>query len=168
MDTKRYVMVLAIKKNDNELIPIWDDRIEFDEHPEYGYTISLSDSRYQPYSPIECLYDLKTRKIIPGIEVNYYPSEDDMKFKVGESVYFERKNRAIDEAVIDKIVYEEYNLNMKKGEDIDTYWVDKYGITDLDIRAKYAIKEWKPIYVLNNEERIKWEHQLYKKHIEKQ
>jgi hypothetical protein len=167
MREKRYAIVLAIKTNENELVPIWDDRVVFDEEERYGNTILLKDNRFTSYSPIECLYDLKTKRIVPGIEVNYYPSEDGMKFNKGEIIYFETEDKSLAEAVIDEIVYELYDLEVKRGEDISFYRQGKYGISDLDIHSIYSIKHWSPIYVLNNGKRIKWEHQLYKKHVEK-
>jgi hypothetical protein len=167
MSEKRYVIVLAIKTNENELIPIWDDRVVFDEEKGYGNTILLKDNRFTSYSPIECLYDLKTKRIVPGIEVNHYPREDGMKFNKGETVYFETEDRSLVEAVIDEIVYELYDLEVRRVEEISTYRKREYGISDLETHSMYSIKHWRPTYVLDNGKRIKWEHQLYKKHVEK-
>jgi len=41
MDIKRYIIIQAVKTRENELIPIWDDRIVFEKSKMYGNIIKL-------------------------------------------------------------------------------------------------------------------------------
>ena len=43
MDIKRYVVTQAVQTEENELIPIWDERIVFEKTEMYGNVISLKD-----------------------------------------------------------------------------------------------------------------------------
>ena len=108
MDIKRYVITQAVKTRENELIPIWDNNIVFDTSELYGNVITLKNkSSYEHFSLVECIYDLKTKQVEMGIELNYYPNENELEFKIGEVVLFEKSNRVLAEAKISEVVYED-------------------------------------------------------------
>lgn len=161
MDIKRHVIIQAIKTKENELIPIWDERLVFEKTEMYGNTISLKGEYGHYYNLVECIYDLKTKKIEVGIELDYYPKN--LEFKKDEIVLFELSHRNLVEAKIVEIVFEEYEIEIKRGRKLDNYWLTIFKGVEIDENALYAIKQWKPYYVLDNGITIKWEHQLYHK-----
>ena len=163
MDIKRHILIQAIKTNENELIPIWDERIVFEKTEMYGNVISLKDDRQQHSHLIECIYDLKTKKIEMGIELNYYPVEIDLEFKKDEIILFEKSHRILEEAKISKVVYEEYELQIIRGRKMDKWWIKTFKDIEIDVNTLYAIKQWKPFYILDNGVKIEWSHQLYHK-----
>lgn len=164
MDIKRYVTVPAIKTNDNQLIPVWDDSIVF-EKERYGNVIHLKDEYHTYHTLVECIYDLKTKEISAGIELDSYPDENDLDYTIGQSVYYEVKKQQLAEAIIAEIVYEEYDLQIYKGRKLDKWMIKRFKDVKIDNDALYAIKIWKPYYVLDNGKKIKWEHELHKKFI---
>lgn len=164
MDIKRYLTVQAVKTKNNELIPIWDERIVFEKTEMYGNAITLKDDRFRNhYSLVECIFDLKTKKLEVGIELDYYPSENDLEFKKGEVVLYEKSHKTLSEAKITDIVYETYEMTIKRGRKLDNYWVSRFKEYQFDGDTIYAMKQWKPFYVLDNGIKIEWLHQLYHK-----
>ena len=64
MNIKRYIIVQAVKTKENELIPIWDERIVFEKTEMYGNVITLKEGyRHDYFNIVECIYDLKTKQI---------------------------------------------------------------------------------------------------------
>ena len=164
MDIKRYVITQAVKTRENELIPIWDNNIVFDTSEMYGNVITLKNkSSYEHFSLVECIYDLKTKQVEMGIELNYYPNENELEFKIGEVVLFEKSNRVLAEAKISEVVYEDYDLNIARGRKLCKYTTNRFKCVEFDPNTLYAIKGWKPFYVLDNGIKIEWSHQLYHK-----
>jgi hypothetical protein len=98
-----------------------------------------------------------------GIELNYYPTEDNLEFKKGQVVLFEKSHRNLVEAKISEVVYEQYDLEIKKGSKLDKFWRIKFKDKIIDNNALYAIKQWKPFYVLDDGTKVEWTHQLYHK-----
>lgn len=83
MKLERRITIKAIKTKDNELIPIWDERLVFEKTEMYGNIIRLKDNYRDSYFElIECIYDLKTKQIEIGIELNYYPTEKDLEVQI--------------------------------------------------------------------------------------
>jgi hypothetical protein len=164
MDIKRYVIAQAVKTKENELIPIWDERVEFEKTEMYGNVIKLKDSyRHEHFNLVECIYDLKTKQIETGVELNYYPDEKALEFKKGETVLFEKSHRNLAEAKISQIVYEEYEMEIKRGCKLDKWWIERLKDVEIDSNSLYAIKQWKPFYILDNGIKIEWVHKLYHK-----
>jgi hypothetical protein len=164
MDIKRYLTVQAVKTKNNELIPIWDERIIFEKTEMFGNVITLKDDfRSNHYSVVECIFDLKTKKLEVGIELDYYPSENDLEFKKGEVVLYEKSTRRLSEAKITEVVYEEYEMTIKRGRKLDYYWISRFKEVQFDGDTLYAMKQWKPFYVLDNGTKIEWSHQLFHK-----
>lgn len=164
MEIKRRIIIQAVKTKENELIPIWDERIVFEKTEMYDNVIRLKDSyRHDHFNLVECIYDLKTKQIEIGIELNYYPIEKDLEFKKGEVVLFEKSHRNLAEAKISEVVYEEYEMEIKRGRKLDKWWVERFKDIEIEGNSLYAIKQWKPFYVLDNGTKIEWVHQLYHK-----
>lgn len=64
MEISRYVIVQAILTKENELIPIWDERIQFNKMEDYGTYITIKDNYFNQYFYLtECVYDLKTKEL---------------------------------------------------------------------------------------------------------
>jgi hypothetical protein len=167
MDIKRYIIIQAIKTEDNKLIPIWDENIVYSKSDDYGATLSINGDRKTHFNIVECVYDLKTRKIEMGIEIDYYPTNEELPFKKGETVLFEKgSNRQLAEAKITEIIYEEFDLTIKRGKKLDLYWIKKYKIVDIELDCLYSVKQWKPFYKLDDGSIIKYEYQLYHKYKE--
>jgi hypothetical protein len=127
--------------------------------------ISVKGDIYNYYELIECLYDLETKTIALGDELNAFPNENDLEFKKEEIVFLEISNRNLIQTKIVDIVYEEYELKIIKGNKPDKYWIKKFPDVKFDANTLYAIKIWKPFYILEDGRKIKWEHELY--HISK-
>lgn len=165
MEIKRYILTQAVKTKSNELVPVWDKRVTF-EFTKFGCNEIRFEDGYGNVELVECLFDLKTKKLVTGIELNYYPKDEDIEFKKGQSVLVEKSHRKLYEAKIVDIVFEEYDLNVKMGKDFGKHSsLDIFEEKDIKIAndSLYAIKYWKPFYILDNGTTIKWNHELYSK-----
>lgn len=152
----RYIVVQAVKTEDNKIIPVWDKRISFKKHEDYENIIEVKDDPRTYHKLVEVVYDLKTRKISTGISLDFYPS--DTKFVKDEIVYVEESHSTFYETKIVEIKFEEFDMSILRGSEVLEYYKDiKEDIIKTQI---YAIKHWKPTYVLSNGEKIKWEYQL--------
>jgi hypothetical protein len=156
MEINRYVLIQAVLTENNELIPIWDERISFHKSEDYGNYISLEGHYKNFYSLTECIYDLQTKTIQTGIEIEQYP--DSTEFEKGETVYYEvdGKYQHLKEAVIVDILFEEYDINIAKGKKLQ--WIQ-----GLQPDSLYCVKEWKPFYLLDDGTKIKYNYKLYHK-----
>lgn len=166
MDVTRYIVVQAVQSRDNVLIPVWDERIVFEKTEMYGDVITIKGEYSHSSHLVECVYDLKNRTLSPGIELDYYPDEKHIEFKEGDQIFFESGgHRKLGESTIKKIVYEEYDLTIQRGKKMDRWYVDyfKNNNVEIDGNAIYAIKQWKPFYILENGKKIKWNHELFHK-----
>jgi len=161
MGIERYIITQGVKTKENTIIPIWDERLVF-EKSEHGNIIKMKGSDFVEYfSLIECIYDLKKKKIEIGIELNVYPIENNINFKKGEEVYFESDFRTLTCSKIKDIIYVDYELVIKKGRSFDKFEKDIEKDIEINKDSLYAIKRWKPYYELENGKIIEWEHQLY-------
>lgn len=163
MDLERRIIVQAIKLKDNTLVPIWDERIVFEKTEMYGNIVKLKGEFDTHVNLIECVYDIKTKKLEVGIELDIYPSEEDLEFKKGENVLFEKSHRVLGEAVISDVIFEEYDLTIVKGKKIDKYYLNRLNDIKIEKDNLYALKQWKPFYLLDNGKKIEWTHELYHK-----
>ena len=161
MDVERYIITKAVKTKENVLIPVWDERLIFGKDEECGDFLSVKGEYTEFTQLVECIFDLKTKKIELGIELNYY---EDSPFKVGEIVLFEKLRRVLVESKISKIVYEEYHLVIKRGRKIDKWYLEKLNNVEINLDTLYAIKLWKPFYILDDGIKIESEYQLYHKY----
>jgi hypothetical protein len=161
MEISRYIITQAVQTKENILVPIWDDRIIFDKTEMFGNQIKIKGNNQEYYDVIECVFDLKTKKIEIGIELNYYPQETE--FTKGENILFEKSHKQLAEAKITDIIYEEYSMTIRRGHKLDKYWLNIFKDVVFDDNAIYAIKQWIPFYILDNGLKIKWNHDLYHK-----
>ena len=163
METNRRIVVNAIQTKENVIIPIWDERIIFEKTEMYGNIIKLKDNYQKHYHLIECIFDIKTKKLELGIEVDIYPSEKDLPYKKGENVLVEKSHKKLADSTIVDIVYEQYDLKIVKGKKLDKWYKERIKGVEIDDNSLYAIKHWKPFYILENGDKIEWEHELYHK-----
>ena len=161
MNIDRYVMVRAIKTSDNELIPIWDGRLTYGKDSECGSYLRIKDKYGEIFSTVECVYDLKTRTLSSGIELNHYPEKLD--FEKDEEVYYEIKYRQLDISKIIEIVYNTFDINITKGNKIEDWWVGYFKDVDFVADKLYCIKQWKPTYILESGFKTEYSHELYHK-----
>lgn len=164
MEIDRYIIIQAIKTDKHELIPLWDQRIVFENTEMYGNVITLIDDIYKKhFYPVECIFDLITKKLEVGIELDNYPIESNLEYKKGENILYEKSHHKLAEAIISNIVYEEYDMEITRGSELDSWYLAKFKNITIEGNSLYAIKNWKPFYVLDNGIKIKWPHQLFHK-----
>lgn len=162
MNINRRIIVQAIKTKENILIPIWDERVRFEKTEMYGNILTLDGvSRMMNTDVVECIYDLKTKKLELGVELNYYPDESTLTFKKGQAVFVETQPRVLTEAIISDIIYTEYNLTIARGNKVDSWIANKFKEIKFEKDQIYSIKYWKPFYLLDNGTIIEWEHNLF-------
>lgn len=90
MNINRYIPMQAVLTEDNQLVPLWHNDIIYKKDNYYGNRVELKDDR-QTLRLVECVFDLKTKQLSEGIEVNYYPNINDLNFKIGQ-IYLVEKN----------------------------------------------------------------------------
>ena len=161
LDVRRRIIIQALKTSDNKLIPIWDERVLFEKTELYGNIVKLKDS-HENCTLVECIYDLKTRKFEWGIDIDIYP--DKLPYNIDEIVLFDKGGRILEEVTITNIVYEEFELIIKKGKKLDEF-ISSERLKEIQIEPNtlYAIKSWKPFYILCNGRKVQYAHYLYKK-----
>lgn len=162
MTIKRRILTQGIIV-DNEIIPIWDDRIEFRKTGMFGNSLYIEGDNVEKINVVECIYDIKTKKVSTGIEINRYPDGDKLGFKKGDNILVEVSGRKLREAQIKDIVYEDYDIHITKGSKIDRSTTKHFTNVDFIASELYAIKTWKPYYILDDGTKIEWEHQMYHK-----
>ena len=160
MDITKRIIVQAIKTKDNILIPIWDKRLVFEKAKDYGNQISIEADRGKYYSVIECIYNLKTKQLEVGIDLDIYPK--DLEFKINESILFEKENRKILELTVTDVLYEEYHLDILKGKKVVECWPKAF--QNIDNNALYAIKQWKPFYLLSDGTKVEYNYKMFHKY----
>jgi hypothetical protein len=156
MEVSRYITIQAVITEENELIPLWDERVQFEKTEMYGNVIRINNS-YKHQRLTECLFDLKTKTLSVGISIDIYPEKTE--YKINQSVVYGEHGRGLQQTKVIDIKYEEYDIEIVKGKKIHDYY--KKHIKDIDKNALYALKKWKPVYVLDNGIETQWSHQLY-------
>ena len=116
----KYINIQGIKTEDNEIIPIWDNRIKYHNDDFYGKYLTLEGSYTKYITLIDCIYNIKTKEISIGIEVNNYPTKLD--FTKGQEVYYEKSHRELAKSTIKDIIYKEFDLNIYKGKKLDGWY----------------------------------------------
>lgn len=161
MNINRHIVIQAIKTSKNELIPLWDERISFEKTRDFGNVINVKGDSDRYFQVVECVYDLKTKTVEMGIEIDIYPTETE--FKKDETILVEHSSRRLGEAKVVEIVYEEFDLEIKRGKKFNKWDLARVNNIEIDGNSIYAIKHWKPFYILDNGKKIKWSHELYHK-----
>lgn len=166
MDLERYIVVQGVKLRDNTIIPIWDTRINFEETEDYGNKIAISGMSHERiYDTVQCIYDLKTKTISIGVELDYYPLNDLNSFKVDEIVLYEKSNRTLKESKIVDIVFEKYDLYIRNGCDLENNYRSLLKETTIVDNCIYAVKYWQPYYILEDGTKITSYIYLYHKNL---
>lgn len=160
---ERYIRILAIKTENNEIIPLFDERIKYKDTEDYGGVITLNGSN-KHYTPFECVYDLIDKKPDLGIELEYYPEK--LPFNVGDIVLYEVSNRKMVERKIKDIIYSDYDSDVSKGSDVQTYYKNYFRDISFEDNTLYMVKYWQPIYVLDDDTKVKYEFKLFHKLVE--
>ena len=152
----QYIATPAFQLKD-EIIPIWDKRVTFVEDDYFGNSYNIDRERLQQ---ITAVYDVQNHKLIGGIEVDIYPYKTE--FVVDQQVYHEAKGqyRKLTESFITSITYESFDLEVKKGSEMERY-TDK--IENFDPKAIYVLKLWEPTFHCNDGFKTNLTHQLYAK-----
>lgn len=162
MHVTRYIVIQAIKTPTNELIPFWSDRLKHEHLGDCGDSVLLDNYSSQNYFGfVDCIYDMKTRTISAGIELNHYPDQKHLEFKIDESVYYEVKNKEIGLSKLVSIDYINYDLTIVKGYKLEDYQKARFKDMEFDDNALYVIKDWKPTYVLESGFKTEYSFKLY-------
>lgn len=155
----KFNIVKAIKTKQNEIIPIWDDRIEFHKTELYGNVINIK-GEHDIYNLIEVVYNLETREISAGVELDIYPNITE--FIKDEIVLSEVKYSSYRIDKIIDIIFEEFEMEIKKGKKIDNHYIKDLKDIVIEPKTIYCLKGWKPTYVLESGLKTTFAHQLKK------
>lgn len=165
MEAKRRITMPCIILENKEIVPIWDKRIVYENHRDYGIQYSLIDKPFDKYYLSECIFDMKTKKLELGIGIDYYPTN--LEFSVEEIVYHEMNLQSFRETKIIEIIFEDFEMEIVKGKKMDQWWKNAFADLSIDENELYCIKKWKPIFVLEDGTKVSYTHQLKHKFKEK-
>lgn len=164
MEAKRRILIPCIVSKEKEIIPFWDERIIFTNTKDCGIRYSLKE-RHFDYNLSECIFDMKTRKLEFGIEIDYYPTN--LEFGVEEIVYHEKNHQSFIESKITEIIFEDFEMEIVKGKKMEQWWKNSFADLNIDENELYCIKKWKPIFVLEDGTKVSYTYQLKHKFKEK-
>lgn len=159
MSQERFVLVQALQTKGGELIPVWDESVTYSKSEMYGGEVGLVDEFRNAARLIECILDIKTKKLSTGIVLDYYPNKLD--FQKGQTVMYEVSHRKLKMSKIVDIVFEEFETEITKGKKMDSWWVKQFKDVDIVGEKLYTIKKWTPFYVMEDGTKVKWVHQIY-------
>ena len=162
MNIPKSIIVKAIKTENNELIPIWDPRITFEDSELYGNIIWIRGSRKMYTSLKDCVFNLETKELSFSEEVEVYPSITE--HSIGDIVYYDRNSKGLEETKVINVIYENFEMEIVKGSEMDSWTLEDLKDIEIHKELTYTIKRWKPIYVLANGKQTEWSHQLHKKY----
>ena len=167
MNVERYIFTQGVKLKDNSIIPICDERIVIEESQDYSNYITIKGMPHEEIHYIEeCIFDLMTKTISSGISLDYY--EDNKAnggFTIGESVMYEKSSRLLKEAKIIDIVFENFNLYIRKGNNIEHGYKSFFKDIQFDDKVIYAIKCWNPSFILDDGTKINHYTNLFHKAV---
>ncbi len=154
---KRYVPVQGIKTTGNELIPIWDDRIQYiNDDGNSGNYVRFEGHRYHTITNF--IYDLKKKICVGGIELDFYPTQT--AYIKDEIILYEVKSSYLTERKIVDIKFERFDLSILKGTKIDKYYKAYFNDIAIESDSLYSLKTYHPTYVLDDGTEVIYEHQL--------
>jgi hypothetical protein len=52
-------------------------------------------------------------------------------------------------------------LTIKKGKNLDNYYTQKFKNMDIKTNDIYCIKNWKPTYLLDTDDKVDYDYKLY-------
>lgn len=163
MGQSKFIETKAIKTNENELVPLWDPRVKFVKSDHFGDHFRMEDD-HRMAQVVECLFDVKEKQLVLGVEVDIYPDVTTGPYVKGAKVLYEiRGHHTLRSSTIVDIVFEEFEMTIKKGKKLEDYEIDmlkEKGI-DFDPTTIYAIKRWKACYAMADGTKIRYNHQMY-------
>ena len=110
METKRFIPCKALQNGDTTFTPFWELEYVPDDNF-YGEGFKVKDDYKTYYNELtDCIYDLKKKKLILGISVEF-KSQDNHAFNIGETVIVEARHSEYYEDVITDIIFENYLLS---------------------------------------------------------
>lgn len=161
----KYQIVEAVITRDNEIIPIWDARLEFFKDGDCGNKVKVKDAdsyiSESFYETKQVLFNLKTKELSLGIELDYYPENNE--FKIDDKIMYDTgsSRRKLKASTIVDIVFERYEISINKGSKIESYWRKSFKDFVFQDNLIYTIKQWSPTYILDDGTRIKYTHQMF-------
>jgi hypothetical protein len=159
MGLKRYIIMPVILTQDKTIIPLWDEKVECKK--EGGvWVATIKNGSWKNENIITGIFDIKTKGFSLGIDLDHYVKP---RFQEGEDVLFETEK--YDEwgiSKIHKVIYEEYDLNVRKGNKLGPWLEIVKDKGDIKKDCLYCIKEWRPFYQLENGKLIEYEYRLKK------
>lgn len=166
------VPVKGIVTKDGELIPIWDNRIKFIDHELYGNTITVKDDYNKYFQLSDLMYDLKTKKLSLGEDINYY--ERPSLYKIGTPVYYSEKivGGPLTESTIKEIKYVKFDIEPYKGRSLledNKYILEQEQNKNIVVQENitYNVKKWRPWFVMEDGAIIKYDSMIYLKKVKK-
>jgi hypothetical protein len=169
MQVSRFIMTQAVIDENNQLIPLWDERIVFSKDELCGDKVEIKgNTRNREYfSVVECILDIKEKTLSKGIEINHYPSEKDLKFKKEDVVLYEVKHKELIMTKIIDIIYEDHILSIRRGYQLEPYEIAWYfkNKEEVDLNSLYAIKTWNPTYIIEDGSKVKFVYSFFKKNF---
>lgn len=159
----RYVLTKGFLNSEKQIVPFWAAEVKYES--EYGHHFAqLTEDRslFQKQNEfVECVYDMKTRELSLGIDINVYPDLKRLEFKVGQEVLFDMSCRALSQDKIKEIIFEECQIRVCRGKKLQDNLRKDLIPTNVELDGLYVIKHWEPTYVLESGKKTKYEHQLY-------
>ncbi len=162
MSQSRYVQIPAIKTHDNQLVPLWDPRVKFVKSDYFGDHFTIDGGPNDHHEAIDCMFDVKEKKLLFGVEIDIYPNHEKLTYKKGMDVLQEAKHRILRKNTIVDIISDEFEVTIKKGKKFDKYETEAFkDKIEFDPETIYAIKRWKPCYIMADGSKVRYEHELY-------
>jgi len=159
----QFVIVKGIQ-NKNDIIPIWDENIVFNQDENMGDSYTLkNDHFFKTYNLVDCVFDVVTKQISLGTTIDIYPEQDKLEYVKGEILLYEKSHRKLKESKLVDIIYEEYETKILRTKDLVDYpYYTKYLSKEFTLDAIFCFRIWKPTYVTEDGFKTIWSHQLYK------
>ena len=157
---KRYVTVPALISNDKKtIIPLTDPNIIYHKGVEGMHYYTHNNETFREIKDV--VYDTKERKLLFGVEIDIYPEIANSPFKQGAKVLYEKSHRVLVEKTIKKVIYNDFDLSIRKGKKLEDYFRSLIKDTIIEDETLYAFKHWKLSYLLNDGTIVNYSHQLW-------
>ena len=105
----------------------------------YGNVINIK-GEHDIYNLIEVVYNLETREISAGIELDIYPNENNLGFKINDKVLSEVEHSSYRIDKIIDIIFEEFEMEIKKGKKIDNHYIKDLKDIVIEPKTIYCLK----------------------------
>jgi len=164
------IPTFCLKVNEN-IYPFWElDFVEDkDECLNTGYKIKGSNQIYYSHHITPCYWDFFNKKIVFGKIKDFYPTK--LNFEKEEVILVDveysitGKHSCLRQSKIVDIKYEDYSTEIIKIKSTENgtliYYFGKDNLNTLNLEDIYEIRNWKPWYILEDGEVIKWDHKLH-------